>query len=149
MMNRRVFLAGAMALPFLAIVKVPVSRARRVQVTIPLIFQEGDARFHRSVIGMKMQKAVADVMAANPRLSPDLARRVSFDMRRSDGTPWGRPGALTLPAKAVFKGKEPWTAPRHVVMAKSLCRGLECEPAPNIGDLSRIVVKAVFHVAPV
>lgn len=155
-MNRRAFIAGAFTLPFLPDVKVAsVSkrRPRRVQMTLPLIFQEGDARSYfrdgrlHTPIGDKMRQAIDSILTANPHLSPDLKRKVSFELRRADGKPWGKPGAVTLPAETVFKKSGPMTAPRNAIMAKNLVKTLHGKEAPDVGTLSRVIVRAVFHVA--
>ncbi len=154
-MKRRVFLASALALPFLALLKVRSGKVRRVQVTFPLIFREGDARSYvregrlQTPIGDKMQRAVKSVLASNPQLSPDMTRKVSFDLRKDNGEPWGRPGAVTLPSTAVFKKDSPWTAPRNAIMAKGLWPAMyiASKDSPAIKDLSRVIVKATFKVA--
>lgn len=153
-MKRRAFIASALALPFLTVLKVHSTSVRRVQVTFPLIFKEGDARSFvkdgrlQTPIGDKMQRAVASVLAANPRLSPDLTRKVSFDLRKGNGEPWGRPGTVTLPSTAVFKKGVPWTAPRNAIMAKSLVKSLTVvEDGPSLEELARVIVKATFRVA--
>ncbi len=156
-MNRRAFLSGAVALPFIAVISVvPFSKARqskRVRMTLPLIFQEGDVssyfrdgRLH-TPIGDKMKQAIDSILAANPHLTPDMKRRVSFDLRMANGKPWGQPGAVKLPAESVFKSSGPMTAPRNAIMAKNLVKSLHGKNAPGVNTLSRVVVRAVFNVA--
>lgn len=153
-MQRRAFLAGAVALPLSAVAKAaPTGGAKRVSVTFPLIFRKGDENSYfregrmRTTIDDKMQLAIASVLKANPHLRPDLKRKVSFTLQGSDGQPWGRPGPVSLPATTVFKKTS--TAPRNVIIAKSLAATLRGEAAPAIDQLSRVAVKAVFHVAQV
>jgi hypothetical protein len=94
-----------------------------------------------------MKMAVDAVLKANPQLKPDLTRTVSFDLRRGDGQPWGRPGAVKLAGRQVFKKDSPWTAPRNAIMAKSLGATFAKAEAPAIEQLSRVVVQAHFLVA--
>jgi hypothetical protein len=154
MMKRRAFLASAIAVPFLgtAAGNAQARTAKRVRVTFPLLFQAGDGQLYDrdgqlgTRIGDKMKMAVDAVLAANPQLTPDLTRKVSFDLRQSDGTPWGRPGAVKLAGPQVFKKNLPWSSPRNAIMAKSLSHGYS--EAPPIERLSRVVVQAHFLVAP-
>jgi hypothetical protein len=153
-MKRRVFIAGALALPFLATPKIVEARtAQRVRVTFPLLFQPGDGQTYqsqgqlRTPIGDKMEQAVQAVLAANPHLRYDLSQKVSFDLQDSKGRPWGPPGRVKLPGTNVFKKGRPWTAPRNAIMAKSLGVGLKGGDAPNVNDLARVVVRARFQVA--
>lgn len=152
-MKRRALLASAFALPFLATLKVEARTATRVRVTLPLIFQTGDGQLYnrdgqfRTIIGDKMKMAVDAVLAANPRLSHDLTRNVSFDLLQADGQPWGKPGLVKLPGSSVFKKDMPWASPRNVIMAKSLGPMLRHENSTPIDRLARVVVRADFHVA--
>lgn len=153
-MKRRAFLVGAIALPFITLVRAtPFNKRQRVLVSLPLLFQEGDARSYvldgrvHTPIGDKMQRAIESVLKANPNLSPDLKRPVAFDLRKQNGKPWGKPGAVRLPAETVFRKTGPITAPRNAIMAKGLARTLHGREAPAIEGLSRVVVKAVFNVA--
>lgn len=154
-MKRRELLASALALPFLSMAPVAViASPKHVRVTFPLIFHEGDCRTYmesgrlQTIIGDKLKMAVEAVLKANPQLSPDLSKQVSFYLRQADGKPWGRPGAVTITGGGVFKKDLPWTAPRNAVMAKSLNPQLKGEASgPPINQLSRVVMKAYFHVA--
>jgi hypothetical protein len=156
MMKRRALLASAIALPFLGLVSASAQArtASHVRVTFPLLFQVGDGQLYNregqfsTRIGDKMKMAVDAVLAANPQLKPDLTRPVSFDLRQSDGQPWGRPGPVKLAGTQVFKKNVPWSSPRNAIMAKSLGQGLSGEDSPAIERLSRVVVRAHFVVAP-